>query len=918
MNSRSAHTLFLLVILVSLTVGGIWPATAQEAEQPDTEPGRVPMPGSVSEPDSQVEFKPGEVLVRFEAEASSVQVEAALEVSGATYVRDLYGSDTQLWQVPEGQELATVGKLNADPSVEYAQPNYRYDAFGTPNDPYFGNQWAHSKMQSSAAWDISTGSASISIAILDTGIDEAHPDLSTKIVTGWDFVDNDSNPHDLHGHGTHVAGIAAAATDNGKGVAGMDWQARIMPVRVLGADGGGWTDDIADGVTWAYLQGADVLNLSLGGGGNDPALESAINQAHAAGSLVVAAMGNEDSGVPSYPAAYNNVLAVAATGPNDHRAYYSNYGSHCDVAAPGGDMGYLHDPDGIYSTLPTYWVTMTGEGYSKNYDYLQGTSQATPHVAGLAALVWSLDASLTPDEVQTVIEDTAVDLGSPGWDQKFGHGRIDALAALEAVAGPSVPGAPTLYSISNPDGDGDYRVRWSTVSGATSYRLQEDDNASFTSPTQRYAGANTQYQVTGQGAGTWYYRVRASNAAGNSPWSNVESVTVVPGAPALDPIENPSNGDAYDLVWSAVAGATGYELEEDDNPAFSSPEVRYAGTATQYSVTGQREGIWYYRVHAYNAGGDSPPSNVESTMVDPLPYNWPDLDDIDNAGGDGEYLVVWGEVISATSYTLEESDNAYFVDPVEVYTGTDTLLTVTDQPGGTWHYRVRAHGPAGSSPWSDTRSVVVTTRAFLPLATRSYCTGEPPANVILNGGFESGPVDWTEYSQHGWDLIIKSSFPGSVAPHSGNWAVWLGGDLDDVSYIQQAVTVPASKPHLRYWHWIASEDLFCGYDFGKVVFKGIVVDAYDLCVSTITGGWVEYSVDLSAYIGQSALLQIWVETDFIWNSNLFVDDVSFQATAASLSESPSIFDEANAAPRPGVASPEGPQPGRDPDQKRHP
>jgi hypothetical protein len=189
--------------------------------------------------------------------------------------------------------------------------------------------------------------------------------------------------------------------------------------------------------------------------------------------------------------------------------------------------------------------------------------------------------------------------------------------------------------------------------------------------------------------------------------------------------------------------------------------------------------------------------------------------------------------------------------------------------------------------------------------------------AIQNGDFESGPVDWTEYSQHGWDLIIKSSFPGSVAPHSGNWAVWLGGDYADVSYVQQEVKVPASKPHLHYWHWIASAD-FCLFDNAYVKFGGEVVDTYYLCELANTGGWVEYSVDLSAYVGQSEPLEIRVETDIVRNSNLFVDDVSFQATAASLSESPSIFDEANAAPRPGVASPEGPQPGRDPDQKHRP
>jgi hypothetical protein len=394
-----------------------------------------------------------------------------------------------------------------------------------------------------------------------------------------------------------------------------------------------------------------------------------------------------------------------------------------------------------------------------------------------------------------------------------------------------------------------------------------------------------------------------------------------PGAPDLEPINNPGNGDAYDLNWSAVSGANGYQLEEDDNPAFSTPEVRYTGAATQYSVTGQREGTWYYRVYAYNAGGDGPPSNARSTVVGPAGYGWPFLNAIGNADGDGQYLVDWESVSGATSYTLEASNSAYFMNPTTVYSGANSQFTVTDQPGGTWHYRVRAHGPLGSSPWSNAQPVVVTVRVFLPLLTRNYSTGEPPTNGILNGDFEKGPVDWTEYSQHGWPLILEfdipSPFPPGVAPHSGNWAVWLGGDYVDISYIQQKVTVSASKPHLHYWHWIASED-FCLFDTAYVKFDGAVVDTYYLCELANTGGWVDHSVDLSVFAGRSGLLQIRVETDIIENSNLFVDDVSFQTTAASLSASPSVVDEANAAPRPGVVSPDGAQPGRDPDRQRRP
>ncbi|MGQ9628574.1 MAG: hypothetical protein ACUVV0_16920, partial [Anaerolineae bacterium] len=176
--------------------------------------------------------------------------------------------------------------------------------------------------------------------------------------------------------------------------------------------------------------------------------------------------------------------------------------------------------------------------------------------------------------------------------------------------------------------------------------------------------------------------------------------------------------------------------------------------------------------------------------------------------------------------------------------------------------------------------------------------------LLPNGDFEQGPTIWTEYSTHGWDLIV-TSFPGSVTPHSGSWAVWLGGDFNDISYIQQQVTVPSGCPYLAYWHWIASQDV-CGYDFGGVIINGsTVVDVYDLCSSANTGGWVKHVVNLSAYAGQSVSLQIRAETDDSLNSNLFVDDVAFQASAAAAQEGPPVFDPEDAMPRSGEAPPQG-------------
>ncbi len=826
------------LLLLGLLAGGLVSA-AQE-----TRPANTPTTQAAGE------FKPGVLLVKFSSEMSASLAQSVMDQYGATYIRTLYGSAVQVWQVAEGQELALAAQLTADPLIEYAEPDHIYhtlempqDTAVTPNDPSYGNQWAHPKINSPAAWDVFTGSTSVTIAIIDTGVDESHPDLSAKLVTGYDAIDSDNNPHDGNGHGTHVAGIAAAITNNSVGVAGMDWNARIMAIRVLGDTGSGYSSDITEGINWAYQNGAKVLNLSLGGPSYDQTMQDAINAAHTAGSLVVAAMGNCRTGGTSacpvanptnYPAAYSNVLAVAATNPNDAYTYYSQYGSHCDIAAPGGEMYAAQDPDGIYSTLPTYWVDLNNYGYLQNYDYLQGTSQATPHVAGLAALIFGLDPTLTPDEVQYIIETTAYDPTANDWTQDYGWGRINALAAVEAVS--PAPSAPTLNAISNGDLNGDYTVSWTSVTDATSYTLQEANNASFSGATTAYSGSGTSHNVTGKAAGTWYYRVRASNANGDSDWSNTQSAGVAPSAPTLDPISNAGNSDEYTLSWSSPSGATGYTLQEADNASFTSPEIRYMGAATSYNVTGQHAGTWYYRVSAYNSVGSGPWSGNQSTTVDPLPLGEPTVS-IDNTDGDDSYLVDWSDVVSATTYTLEESGNAYFDAPTVVYSGTLSEYNVTGQSGGTWYYRARGFGATGDvrGPWSATQSAEVNIETFLPLVLRNWppVPDEPVLNAISNtDGDGNYTVSWSAASgATGYELqeATNADFTGAATAYSGSGtSTSISGKADGTYYYrvrasnaygysgwsntESVVVAPASGPTPGFWESTTGDEFYVTTD----------------------------------------------------------------------------------------------------------
>jgi subtilisin family serine protease len=295
----------------------------------------------------------------------------------------------------------------------YAEPNYTVEGLDTiPNDPSWANQYGLTAIHAPQGWDISTGSASVIIAILDTGVDLTHPDIAVKIVPGYDFVNSDSTPQDDNGHGTHVAGIAAASSNNGEGVAGVSWGARVMPVKVLNAGSAGTYADVAAGILWATDHGAQIINMSLGGPNLSSTLSDAVDYAASRGVLLVAAAGN-NSGNVLYPAAYTAVIAVAATDFTNTRLPLSNFGPELDVSAPGGNIYSLN----------------VGGGYI----FRTGTSMAAPHVSGLAAVLFGIPGNASASLVRSEIEASALDLDFPGWDAYTGFGLIQMDAALALV-----------------------------------------------------------------------------------------------------------------------------------------------------------------------------------------------------------------------------------------------------------------------------------------------------------------------------------------------------------------------------------------------------------------------------------------------------------------------------------------------------
>jgi thermitase len=310
--------------------------------------------------------------------------------------------------------------LLALPGVRYVERNY---LVFTCNDPLSSQQWGLTRIQAAQAWAIATPQRTVYLAIIDTGVDATHPDLAQRVrrysngtVYGYNTQLNNANTHDFHGHGTHCAGIAAAHTGNGVGIAGVASTApvQIMPVKVLNDQGIGTMTDVARGIIWAADNGAHVLSLSLGGNAGTQQLADAVNYAWNRGCVVVAAAGNNGSNAPFYPAAYENALAVAASDPNDRLTDFSQYGTWVDIAAPGSS---------ILSTVP-----------GNRYEAWSGTSMACPHVAGAAALIWSCVPSLTNQQLRLALENNA-DPVQPYWFGGIGEGkgRLNLYRALQAA-----------------------------------------------------------------------------------------------------------------------------------------------------------------------------------------------------------------------------------------------------------------------------------------------------------------------------------------------------------------------------------------------------------------------------------------------------------------------------------------------------
>ena len=524
-------------------------------------------------------------------------------------------SELYIVDLPEYTEEGVIARLKHHPHIKFAELDQIVQPSFTPNDPYYPNGWHLTKIGAPTAWNNSQGS-NLTIAILDSGVDSSHPDLSSRIVPGWNFYDNNSNTTDVYGHGTKVAGVAAATSNNAIGVAGIAGQAKIMPIRVTNTSGTGYYSMMASGLTYAADRGIRIANMSFLGVTNSSSILSAAQYMKNKNGLVTAGTGN--TGALGNYTATTSIISVGATDANDSRASWSSYGNYIDIAAPGAGI----------------WTTTRGGGYGS----VSGTSYSGPLTAGVIALMMGANPNMKNTDIEKLLFSTTKDLGTSGWDSHYGFGRVDAAAAVLAAKNAAVSlaaeidtEAPTVSIIEPLSG--------ATLSGIVPVDIQASDNTGVTRAELWVNNTSVAVDTSAPFAFSWDSTgalngeanlvVRAYDAAGNAASSNMISVTVNnPTQPLIVDTEAPVVS-IINPVTGNVSGTVTITANASDNNGASGITLSiYVDNALKATGTGSTlstswntrsksvtAGMHTVKVVAKDAAGNSSAKSVSVNVI---------------------------------------------------------------------------------------------------------------------------------------------------------------------------------------------------------------------------------------------------------------------------------------------------------------
>jgi PKD repeat protein len=656
------------------------------------------------------------VLVHFDKNTSAAAQKALIERVGGRKTSTIPRLGTAVVSVPLAKAEAVLSTLERLPGVSYAETDGVVHAYAvTVNDPYLNSSsWQLANPNFPDAWSLTTGSSNIVVAVVDTGVQPNHPDLGT-LVPGYDFVNDDENTSDDEGHGTAVAGIVAAQGNNDQGIAGVCWQCRIMPVKVLDSEGLGTDSDVASGIVWAVDHRAEVINLSLGGPDSSQTLAGAVSYAQSRGVVVVAAAGNEGQWqVPDYPAAYPGVISVGAVGEADHYYDFSNWGSWVQVEAPGcTNTTHWSDivrPDSLYYNLGDPDVS-----YYPTPSQFCGTSAAAPFVAGLAGLARSYNPSASALSIADAIEQTATPRPPVYGEGNSVYGFIDASAAIQAIAlapaGPQASFTPSVTAGGEP-----LRVTFTNTStDATSYVWtfgDGSDSTTTTSPIHTFAHPGT-YDVS----------LMATRSPGESTMA-FATITVEGAQASFTPSVTAGLAPLGVGFTNTSTNATSYVWTFGDGSA--------SITTTSPAHTFAHPGTFSVSLVATGSSGDSATASATITVKGPQASFTPSV----TTGLSPLHVTFTNTSTNATSYVWsfgDGSDSTTTTSPVHTF----------DQVG-TFSVSLVATGSSGDSA---TASATITANPpIVPVASfrLNRVSGTVPLTVTFtNGSSRAASYRWS-------------------------------------------------------------------------------------------------------------------------------------------------------------------------------